>query len=63
MGKAVPKGIKTKANTLVKLYKDKFSIDFEKNKKFIDSLSLPLPKLTRNLLAGFITKIYKKETA
>ena len=63
MGKAVPKGIKTKANTLVKLYKDKFSIDFEKNKKFIDSLSLPLPKLTRNLLAGFITKMYKKETA
>lgn len=63
MGKAVPKGIKSKANTLVKLYKDKFSADFEKNKKFIDSLSLPLPKLTRNLLAGFITKIYKKETA
>ena len=63
MGKAVPKGIKSKANTLVKLYKDKFSIDFEKNKKFIDSLSLPLPKLTRNLLAGFITKMYKKEIA
>jgi ribosomal protein S17E len=59
MGKAVPRGIKSKAATLMKLYSDKFGVDFEKNKQFLNSLDLPFSKLTRNLLAGYISKQLK----
>jgi len=63
MGKAVPRGVKTKAHTLIKLYPDSFSKDFEKNKEFLNSLELPLPKLTRNLIAGFISKQMAKKSS
>jgi len=56
LGKAVPRAIKVRAETLIKLMPGKFSKDFDKNKQVIDSLELPFPKTDRNLMAGFITR-------
>ncbi|MBU1120633.1 MAG: 30S ribosomal protein S17e [archaeon] len=56
MGKAVPRGVKTRSASLLKLYPKNFSKDFEENKRFLDSLKFPFSKKTRNLIAGFITK-------
>ena len=56
MGKAVPKSIKSKANFLLKEFKDSFGTDYEKNKQFIEGLKLGLQKTSRNLIAGFITR-------
>lgn len=62
MGKAVPKNVKSRANLLLKEKPELFSADFGKNKKSIDSLSLPFSKTIRNLVAGFITReVYKKQ--
>ena len=62
MGKAVPKSVKSKAEFLLKQFKEKLSIDNEKNKLFVNSLELPgLSKTTRNLMAGYITRKIKKE--
>ena len=56
MGKAVPKNIKSKANTLLATYPDQISEDFDKNKAFINSIGMPLGKEVRNLIAGFMTR-------
>lgn len=56
MGKAVPKAIKARAKTLMKLLPGKFAKDFEHNKRALDSLKLPFSKTDRNLIAGFITR-------
>jgi len=60
MGKAVPKGIKSRAEFLIKKFPNKFSKDFEKNKQILNKLDLPLSKVTRNLMAGFITRKFEK---
>ncbi|MBI2597835.1 MAG: 30S ribosomal protein S17e [Candidatus Diapherotrites archaeon] len=60
MGNAVPKAIKARAKTLLKEFPDQFGADFEKNKKMLDSLSLPLNKKLRNKVVGFITRGLKK---
>lgn len=62
MGKAIPKIIKQRAKDLIKLYKDSFSGDFEKNKTFINTFSLPWTKTERNLVAGFITRLYSRKS-
>ena len=56
MGKAVPKNIKSKANLLLKTYGAEITDDFEANKKFVDSLGMPLSPVQRNLVAGFMTR-------
>ena len=56
MGKAVPKAIKSRAEILIKMFPDKFSKDFEKNKREIDALDLEFSKTDRNIIAGFITR-------
>lgn len=61
MGKAAPKGIKTRANYLLKKFEDKFSNDFEKNKEFIESMDLPISNTNRNLIAGYITRKVKQK--
>ena len=60
MGKAVPKGIKAKAEEIQKYFPDKVSDNFDQNKALIISLGLPLPKTNRNLIAGFMTRKFKQ---
>ena len=64
MGKAVPRNIKIRAETLLQQFPEKFGSDFDQNKKIIDELKLPLNKFNRNMIAGFITrKINEKKAA
>ncbi len=55
MGKSVPKGVKSKAEILIKEDKP-FSKDFDKNKEIINSMNLGLSKKIRNLVAGYIAR-------
>ncbi len=61
MGKAVPKGIKTKAVTIMKELPEEVSDNFEANKKTVNSLQLPIGKWTRNVMSGFIARKIKQQ--
>ncbi len=61
MGKAVPKGIKTKAVTIMNEMAEEVSDNFEGNKKTINSLALPIGKWTRNVMAGFMARKIKQK--
>lgn len=61
VGKAVPKGIKSMADVLLKNFPNSFSNDFGKNNGFIDSVKLEIPKKTKNRISGFITRKFKKK--
>jgi len=56
LGKAVPKSIKLRAETLLKRFAGKFGSDFEQNKRIIDELKFPFSRFDRNMIAGFITR-------
>ena len=56
MGKAIPRGMKRRAEELMELFPEKVSKDFEKNKALVDSMEMPFTKESRNLMAGFITR-------
>jgi len=61
MGKAVSNNIKAKARIIMAEFKGKLGTDFRKNKDFLKKMELPLSKLTVNLMAGYITRVLKKE--
>ncbi|MBN2067290.1 MAG: 30S ribosomal protein S17e [Candidatus Diapherotrites archaeon] len=64
MGKAVPRNIKMRAETLLQSFPERFGSGFDENKRVIDMLELPLSKFDRNMIAGFITrKINEKNKA
>lgn len=57
LGKVRQEHLKKIARELVKRYPDKFSIDFQNNKKVVESLAqIPSTKL-RNRIAGYITRL------
>ncbi len=59
MGKVRPKYIKSLARRLLELYPDKFTSDFEHNKRMVSSLADIPSKRVRNQVAGFITHLVK----
>ncbi len=64
MGRAVPKLIKRRAHQLLSLMKDKFSDNFEHNKKVLDEVLSKMPteisNHDKNLMAGYITRLLDK---
>ena len=57
MGNVRSEKVKRFARELLKKYPDKFTIDFEENKKLVDSLTrIPTPRL-RNNIAGYVTRL------
>ena len=60
MGRIKTIPIKTLGDRLIEEHRDKFSSDFEKNKKVLASLEDIKSKKIRNILAGYITKEMKK---
>jgi len=46
---------------LLNKYRDKFTEDFQANKKFIDQIAESESKYLRNKIAGYITRIIRKE--
>jgi ribosomal protein S17E len=60
MGKSVPKGLKSKAEFLIDEFGDKFSTDFEKNKDAFNAMKIPMTKVNRNILLGYLTRRKKR---
>jgi len=57
LGNVRPERVKRVARELLKLYPDKFTTDFEENKKIIKSLvKIPSVKM-RNRIVGYITSL------
>lgn len=57
MGKAVPRGIKSKAVAIFEAFPESCTLDFEKNKAFVNTLNLELSPVNRNLIAGYIGRL------
>lgn len=61
MGRIKTKFIKRKTKELNKLHGDHFTIDFEQNKKLTNQyVKVPSKKL-RNIIAGYMTRLRRKE--
>jgi len=61
MGRIKQIFLKRTAEELIKEYKDEFNTDFENNKKKVQELSNIESKKIRNKIAGYITRVMKKE--
>ncbi len=60
MGRIRGRWIKNLAKKFVEKYPDKFSTDFEANKKALDELNLLDDKPIRNKVAGYIVDVKEK---
>ncbi len=61
MGRIRTKYIKRISRKLVESYRDKFSKDFEKNKKAMAEIAEVTSKKLRNKVAGCVTHLIKTE--
>ena len=60
MGRIKTTLIKRTANSLIKKYPDRFTEDFEENKKTVEELAEIQSKKLRNVIAGYITRLTQK---
>ncbi|MGB9675317.1 MAG: 30S ribosomal protein S17e [Candidatus Nanoarchaeia archaeon] len=60
MGRIRPGFVKRQAQELLTLHQNKFSSNFESNKKVLNEIAEFPTKKLRNLIAGYITKEMKK---
>ncbi|RLJ06007.1 MAG: 30S ribosomal protein S17e [Candidatus Aenigmatarchaeota archaeon] len=60
MGSVKNTAIKTLGKQLISMYGEKFTDNFEKNKKVLEEIRRFKSKYIRNVLAGFITREMKK---
>ena len=60
MGRIKTAQIKRVTKTLVSLYKDKFTTEFELNKKIVGELAEVRSKKLRNVIAGYVTRLIKE---
>ncbi|MCS7364237.1 MAG: 30S ribosomal protein S17e [archaeon GB-1867-035] len=59
MGKVRPILVKRLARELLGRYPDKFTLDFEENKRLVAELTDIKSKRLRNRVAGYITRLVK----
>lgn len=57
MGKVRTEQVKRIARELVERYPDKFTANFENNKKLVESLTNISSKKQRNRIAGYVTRL------
>jgi small subunit ribosomal protein S17e len=62
MGRIKTQLIKRTTQDLFKQYKDRFSTDFDENKKAVDKVAIMHGKKLRNVIAGYITRLVKAKT-
>lgn len=62
MGKQASRDLRSKAEQLFKLFPNKFSTDFEANKKALAGLRVPFPKMSLNIIAGQLVRICGRKT-
>ncbi len=61
MGRIRTHFIKRLAEKIAHAFPDKFSGDFEQNKRALDALKLIDEKFTRNKVAGYMVRVIKKK--
>ena len=61
MGRIKTTMIKNLGKKLLKKYPDKFTTDFEENKKVLKELGIIDSKRIRNRVAGYIVRLKKRE--
>lgn len=61
MGRIKTTLIKRTGEELLKIYPDKFSEDFEDNKKILPEVTELHSKKFKNVIAGYITRLVKKQ--
>lgn len=57
MGNVRPENVKRIARELIKRYPDKFTANFEENKKILSSVAFVPSARLRNSIAGYITRL------
>jgi len=57
LGNVRPEKVKRIARELFRRYPDKFTSDFEENKKLLESLVTTPSKRLRNTIAGYLTRL------
>tara|TARA_Y100000310_G_C20439920_1_gene695577 strand:+ start:322 stop:513 length:192 start_codon:yes stop_codon:yes gene_type:complete len=62
MGRIKTGFVKTTAVKIYKRYKDKFSNDFDNNKKSLDEVAQVNSKKLRNVIAGYIVTLVKRDS-
>jgi ribosomal protein S17E len=61
MGKSVAKSLKYRSEVLLREFPEKVGSDYEKNKKFLNTMELGLSKPSRNIVAGYITRLAEQK--
>ncbi|MFW5902726.1 MAG: 30S ribosomal protein S17e [archaeon] len=61
MGKQRTRVIKKQAQRIYYKVPDEFSTDFKKNKEALKKFELPLSKVNRNVMAGYLTNLVREK--
>ena len=61
LGKVRPEYVKKIARELLKMYPDKFTVDFQNNKEAVASLTQISSSKLRNRIAGYLTSLVPPE--
>lgn len=61
MGRIKQIPVKRTGDELIEKYEEEFSVDFQHNKEKVEELSNVESKSMRNKIAGYVTKVMKKE--
>ena len=61
MGKQRDKSLTNKMKELKKMFPDKFTVDFDQNKKTLDEMQVFQSKTQRNLAAGYLVGLSKEK--
>lgn len=61
MGRIKTMLIKRTSNTLIRKYPNKFTENFDENKKLVEEVAEIQSKKLRNVIAGYISRLTKKE--
>ena len=60
MGRVKSIAVRTLGDELIKEFGEKFTTDFERNKKILEEVKTIKSKRTRNILVGYISKEMQK---
>ncbi len=62
MGNIRTSFVKRTAKELLETYEDKFTNDFDENKKLVEEFSTVSTKHLRNKIAGYITRLVRQQS-
>lgn len=62
MGRIKTQLVKRKTYELLRKFREKFTADFETNKQRVNELIPDSSKKLRNIIAGYLTRLIKKNT-